>query len=124
MLLYYQLNKLETLNTHRRSIARIYEIILRMKTGYTLVKPVEGAVYLRFPVLVSNPITYIRHAKEKGILLGNWYHNIIDPSGVVFSAIHFDPSLCLKSQLAAKHIINLPTNISEKEAHEVLQSLI
>lgn len=73
---------------------------------------------LRYPMLVENPSQTIAKAKKKGILLGNWYHNVIDPSPNSYIV-----DSCPKAQEAAKHIINLPTRISIDQAKRVWKLL-
>lgn len=73
---------------------------------------------LRYPKRVDDPAATIANAKKQGILLGNWYHNVIDPA---------DPGYrrgsCPRAEEAAKHIINLPTLISLKDAKRVLHAI-
>jgi selenocysteine lyase/cysteine desulfurase len=103
MLLLKQLKKLDRFTTQRKEISKIY-----------------GAEYpyLRFPKLVENPTRVIANAKKQGILLGNWYHNVIDPGGYGYT-----PGDCPKAEEAAKHIINLPTRILAKDAKKILDVL-
>lgn len=100
LLLLKQLKKLDRFTKQRRDISRIYGIDLP---------------YLRFPKLVDHPEEVVARAKKQGILLGNWYHHVIDP--VPFGYIK---GSCPKAEEAAKHIINLPTRISEKDAKRVI----
>jgi len=71
----------------------------------------------------SDPKKIIAHAKQNGILLGNWYHNTIDPTGVDFQTIGYEIGSCPNAEAVAKHILNVPTNISEKEVHAVINEL-
>jgi len=119
-LLELQLTKLESLNNHRKHIAGYYQERLK-KLGIHPLQLREGAVYLRLPLLVSNPKSTLSAAKKSGILLGNWYHNTIDPVGVIFENIGYRRGLCPNAEKAAAHIINLPTNISDDEAAFVIQ---
>lgn len=99
LLLVHQLKKLERYTKERRQICKLYG---------------KDFAYLRYPVLVADPQAVIAKAKKQGILLGNWYHNVVDPS---------DPGYikgsCPKAEVAARHIINLPTRISPAEAKRV-----
>ncbi len=112
-----QLAKLERYNETRRHIASYYYDVLRSGTLD------KGAIYLRYPIRVDDPLNVIRHAKRHGILLGNWYHNIIDPKGVDLNAIGYVRGSCPRAEDAAAHIVNLPTLITEDEAHEVICKL-
>ena len=53
-------------------------------------------------------------------MLGNWYHNEIDPSGTNFSSVDYESVTCPDSSLAAKEIINLPTRITQKDAEKII----
>jgi perosamine synthetase len=108
ILLLTQLKKLERFTKERREISRMYG---------------SDNAYLRFPKLVDDPKLIIAKAKKRGILLGNWYHNIIDPTGVAFANIGYKEGSCPNAEDAAKHIINLPTRITAREAKKVLAAL-
>ncbi len=114
LLLLKQLKKLERLNEQRRGTVSLY-------VPKKSILP--GAIYLRFPMMVDDPASYIAKAKKHGILLGNWYHHIIDPTGVAYDKIGYTPGSCPRAEQAAKHILNLPTRISEKEAKRVVEML-
>lgn len=103
-LLLKQRAKLDRYNTQRRRIASYYRNALNAKPSDT------GAIYLRYPVLVDDPFHVIKEAKRRGILLGNWYHDILDLN-------------CLKATDVARRIINLPTLIDEDQARRVLHAI-
>lgn len=73
--------------------------------------------YLRYPLRVEDPRATIAKLKRHGILLGNWYHNVIDPESP------YNPLDCPKAYEVALHIINLPTRISLQDAKRVWKSL-
>jgi len=105
-LLLRQLHKLDRFTRQRREISKHYG---------------EEDAYLRFPMQVSDPEAVRDRAKARGILLGNWYHNIVDPNGVDFAAIGYQPGSCPKAEEASQHIINLPTRVTSKQAFDILQ---
>lgn len=119
-----QLRKLESYNGSRRMIAEFYFQKLSAKTQFKINKPGEYAIYLRYPVEVQNPDKLYLKAKSRGIILGNWYHNVIDPAGVDFNKIYFSAEVCPKATAAAKKIINLPTRITKAQAQIVIDSLL
>lgn len=65
-----QWQRLDIFNRHRRQIARIY-----CQTFNVPYNP--EAVYLRFPLVVKDPIQLIKLAKKEHLWLGNWYENKI-----------------------------------------------
>ncbi len=74
--------------------------------------------YLRFPVSVDDPTKTIAHAKKYGVVLGNWYHNVVDPT-----PDGYRKGSCPKAEEAAKHIVNLPTRLSVEGARYVWKHL-
>lgn len=122
-LLIRQLQKLESYNVHRRKIAQLYGKTLRGGQRQTVLGA-SGSIYLRFSILVEDPEKIIAKAKRSGILLGNWYHNIIDPDGVDFDSVYYVHGSCPNAEYNAKHIINLPTNVTESQARVVIDQLL
>lgn len=110
ILLLHQLKKLDRFTRQREEIVKLYG-------GQR-----QGAL-LRYPMRVENPEKVMNKAKKQGILLGNWYHNVIDPTGVDFKKLRYTKGSCPKAEVAAKHIINLPTRISKKDAQRVLAAI-
>ncbi len=122
-LLLQQLKKLERYNKKRQAAANLYAEKLNKKDNFQLPVLVAGSVYLRYPILVSAPSPLLDKAKHHGILLGNWYHSIIDPTGVNFAKVSYTKGMCPVAEEAASRVINLPTNISEKEVLRVIKEL-
>ena len=121
-LLELQLTKLEALNNRRKLIAGYYHAQVA-SLGGRVTQFRDGSIYLRQPFIVPNPNLVISRAKKSGILLGNWYHNTIDPTGVSFENIGYRKGSCPKAEETAGQITNLPTNISEGEAKLVMDQL-
>ena len=120
----HQFGKLEKYNTHRREIAKIY--FENIGSAYaTLPVRNEGAIYLRFNILHPHAKKVIMEAKGKHILLGDWYKNIIDPTGTDFNKMHYTPGSCPNAERAARESINLPThiNISSGDAATIIEFL-
>lgn len=113
-LLLKQLAKLERYNVTRRGVASYYQKELQNETLD------NGAIYLRYAMLIDDPLQMIRQAKRRGVILGNWYHNCIDPTGVDFKSVGYKQGSCPRAEETAAHIVNLPTLITEGEAREVI----
>ncbi len=120
-LLVPQLKKLETLIATRRERADVYAVWAK-KHAMMVPPHVPGAGWLRYPVLVKDPDGMRARAKKKGVLLGNWYHNTIDPTGVDFARVGYIPDSCPNAEHAAAHVINFPTTIRAIEQTRVLLS--
>jgi perosamine synthetase len=110
-LAYKQLGKLYRYNVKRRLIAKKY--------GSTI----AGAIYLRYPASVDSPHSLYYAAKKKGILLGNWYGNVIDPFGTDFDRLHYKMGSCPNAEHTARTILNLPTypRMRSKDVERVLR---
>lgn len=109
-----QLAKLDRLVALRQKNAHVYHEAFTKKT-YRVTPWVEGAGYLRFPFFADNPDTLRARAKKKGVLLGNWYTNVIDPVGVDFDAIGYIPGSCPQAEEASTYIVNMPTTLRVSE---------
>ncbi len=123
MLLVRQLAKLDAFTSTRMHAARRYKKELPASLFRTLPDIVLGAAYLRYPVFVHDPRAVITHAKARGILLGNWYHNIIDPTGVDYDAIFYRKGSCPRAESAAMYSLNLPTRISDTHVTQVIECI-
>lgn len=111
-LAYHQLRKLDRFNKQRTEAARTYE----KELGVKISRKNNRQVFLRFPVELSSPKNLLRNAKSKGILLGTWYHNIIDPEEVDLEAVGYKKNSCPSAEYLAGRIINLPTRITTSQA--------
>ncbi len=113
LLLSNQLKKLDRLNLHRKEIAKNYFTKLSKRKNILLPPKIDGAIYLRFNILVKNAKILREAAQKKGMLLGNWYHNIIDPQGSL-GVSGYPIGSCKKAEEISVKSLNLPTNISVK----------
>lgn len=100
ILLVQQLKKLDRFTRNREEIVRLYG---------------GKGPLLRYPKLVEDPQKSFVTAKKQGVLLGNWYHHVVDPGPVGYTT-----GSCPRAEEVAKHIINLPTRISPKDAKRVM----
>ncbi|KKR48319.1 MAG: DegT/DnrJ/EryC1/StrS aminotransferase [Candidatus Curtissbacteria bacterium GW2011_GWA1_40_16] len=116
-----QLKQLEQMNEKRQKIAKQYYNNLD-KSKFLLPKINNEAVYLRYNVLINNANQVRDQLKKQRIVLGNWYHNIIDPEGIDFGHIGYKKGSCSKAEIMAKMSLNLPTSPILK--HNQIQKLI
>lgn len=124
LLLLVQLKKLDRYIRTREEIAKYYEAELSKPGRYTYVIKKPGDVPLRFPVLHEHATQIRLFARKRGILLGNWYHNCIDPNGVDFHAVKFTPENYTETLNVTGDILNLPTLLSPVNAHRVVDVLV
>ncbi len=117
-----QFKRLKKFNQQRERISRLYRQKLKLKQ-LTHLSPIRGEIYMRYPVLVQRAHELIDHAQKKGILLGDWYQNIVDPKGVDFSKAGYSLGSCPNGEKIAQRVVNLPTypRMRLREAKEVVQ---
>lgn len=122
-LLLLQLSKLERYTTRRKNIAAQYR--QSFADGKTLRVPEasDGAVYLRFTIRSEKSEEILKTAKKKGMLLGTWYRDVIDPHGVDMKSIGYRAGSCPNAEKAARLSVNLPTypGLRDEEAQSVIE---
>lgn len=121
-LLLGQLKKLSRYADMRKHTASFYDA--KLSGRYRHIPRSEGAVPLRYGILADDPKVIMNHAKQKGIVLGNWYQNVIDPVGSDLQKLKYHAGSCPKAEKAAKHIVNLPTRIAQSQAQCVVNLLL
>jgi dTDP-4-amino-4,6-dideoxygalactose transaminase len=109
-----QLNRLEANLAHRRSIARALEEGLA-KYHFHLPKHPNGAEpsYVRYPILVSDRPAAMR-AASRLVILGQWFDSVLEES-VSPAYGGYEMGSCPNAELAAKHLVNLPTHFRIRE---------
>ena len=119
-----QLKKIERFNQHRCAIAQFYMKELE-KTGFIL--PItEQAVFMKFPILCSNPEEILLQAKKRGIILyDGWRSTVVVPMATNLEKMGYEKGLCPRAEDFTEKIINLPThiNIKEKQARVITDFL-
>lgn len=122
-----QLDKLEEFEEKRKEISGIYKKELKglEKKGY--LKRVSGfdglkVSWLRYSLLVEKPEELRKFAKNKGVILGNWYSHVIDPQGTDFQKIGYRKGNCPVAEEIAGQIVNLPTypRMKKEDAEKVV----
>lgn len=114
-LAYFQLQKLDRFNRHRRSIAQIYQEALNLPDL------VPGAIYLRYPLYAKDKQQLLAMAKKQHMYLGDWYSSIVYPATSRLMQNYKGTESCGTAKMCADHIINLPTHvhISESDAQAI-----
>lgn len=124
-LLSVQLEKLEVYNQSRICKAKFY--FDRLKTYKNIKLPVyyDGAIYLRFNILLDSAAQLLDLTKRHNILLGNWYRKVVDPKGVDYKKIGYKIGSCPNAEKAAKLSVNLPTypRLTENDLQKILDAI-
>ena len=119
---YYQLQRLKQFNDIRKAHGVFYQ--QQLHSLYPDM-PKKSLSLLRFPLLVERPVVLKKYARARGIYLGDWYSNLIDPKGTDIASYNFTSTSCPQAVYIADHIINLPTypTLSPKDAEKVVACL-
>lgn len=120
LLALHQLKKLKNFNKRRREIAKRY--FQRLKnTDFCLPPNIQGSCWLRFPVLHQRAADIYLLAKKKGIILGNWYPEVVWPVANL-KLVGYKKGSCPNAEKAAKNIVNLPTYplLSDRQVDDVV----
>lgn len=102
-LVFHQLNKLNKFNLIRIQFTNLYNKLFPDNPFFTRNLPL-----LRYPLIVKNRDQILTKTKAVNILLGKWYSNVIDPSGVDLTEINYQ-SDCKTAENISGQIVNLPT---------------
>ena len=129
-----QLKKLEHFNSHRQSLAKLYQELLSplqissqfsssirddsysrirdySQTNQATTQPRNRPVYLRYTIWTDKREEIYTACKKEGILLGDWYDTVIAPRGVNYEKINYQQGSCPNAERIAKGTLNLPTDI-------------
>lgn len=115
-----QLKKLDKFNKKRIKIAQYY--CQKIKN----IKSIQrGGIYLRFPLVVDNPVKLMEFTKKRKIILGNWYNSVIAPKGTNLKKIGYKTGTCPWAEKLSQKIINLPTGpkMSIMDAKRIINTL-
>lgn len=107
-LLVNQLVKLSIYQKHRQNICAYYEShILNHQSS-----PLKNQSCLRYPVRVANKHSILKIFQTQGIILGDWYPQIVTPCNDHCRSITgYQSGSCPQAEQAARETINLPTHI-------------
>lgn|SRR4030043_1232045 len=120
----FQFQRLEEFNQKRRKISDVYRKRLVLQKLKPLVR-VPGEIDMRYTLISQEAGNLLEFAKKRGILLGDWYQQIIDPKGVNLKKAGYVWGSCPAAEKIAKNVINLPTypRMKIKEAEKVVNLL-
>jgi len=113
-----QFKTFEKVNKHRQEIAKLYndKIITHRvsvcsdNTKITKPEWSDESIWLRYTLLVDHPEKLHAQAKKQGIILGNWYNNVIAPKDIDLEKSGYKTGDCPNAEKLSSMSINLPTN--------------
>jgi dTDP-4-amino-4,6-dideoxygalactose transaminase len=121
-----QLKKLECFNSHRQSLAKLYQELLSplqissqlssltsrdLPINRLTDQPINQSIHLRYTIWTDKREEIYTACKKEGILLGDWYDTVIAPRGVNYEKINYHQGSCPNAERIAKGTLNLPTDI-------------
>jgi len=111
-----QWKKLEKFNNHRAMITKIYDNAFESSYGKEL-------KLLRYPLLIKDRAKLVKKARQKGIVIGDWYKKILYSKEKNLSSLLYKKGTCPKAEKIGKQIINLPTfiKVDKRKAEEITQ---
>lgn len=94
----------------RQAIAERYHAQLD-RTSVVLPEPSRFAnpAWLRFPIQVKDRDELLAAAREKKMVLGDWYDAPLVPSDCSLHAFGYTAGMCPVAEQVARHVVNLPT---------------
>lgn len=116
-----QLRKQKEYNRTRCEIVEFYNENLTQKDF-----PIKYTnPLLRFPFIASDKKKALEYFAKKGVYLGDWYSQVIDPIGVDLKKLQYTKGSCPKAEEMATKLINLPTypTMTIKDAEKVISLL-
>ncbi|MFH1253476.1 MAG: DegT/DnrJ/EryC1/StrS aminotransferase family protein [Candidatus Uhrbacteria bacterium] len=123
-LLLQQLNQVDKVNLHRQKIAKIFqEQINNPKIAKPWTELKSANLCLRYPIFTKQPSALINYAKKHGVILGDWYNQVIAPKDSDLVKAGYLLGSCPQAEKLAKTSVNLPTNrhISLKDAGKIVK---
>lgn len=119
----YQLKRLNKFNKIREEISKVY--IEGLKDQKFIIPVSDAIPFLRFPILIEKRDDILNLLKRKGIYLGKWYSNVIDPEKTNLNNVFYRKGFCPKAEYISKRILNLPTypTFKKSEAKKIITLL-
>lgn len=119
-----QLHNIEKINTHRQFITKKYFSNIK-NSNIKLPVELDKVPYLRFPLLVKDIEKFKKHAKDRGLIVGDWYQSVVAPSGLDLAKFGYEPGFCKKAEYLSAMSVNLPTDliIGNREVNKIIETV-
>jgi dTDP-4-amino-4,6-dideoxygalactose transaminase len=121
-----ELHRIDAYNSHRRSIAGIYDRALDdMKLARPHAPPEAGHTFLKYPVFVRDRDRFVRRAAARGIALSDWFCSPIHPVRSGWEKWLYEAGSNPVAEDRSSRVVNLPTQpgVTETYAHRVVKFL-
>lgn len=118
ILLLNQLKKYPKTQEKRFNACKFYE---KKVTSYKL--QVTNQPLLRYPILTNDRDLLVKEARKNNIFLGLWYNQVVAPKSLDLNKVYYQEGSCPVAEEVCEKIINLPTNVTQKEVNKIIQLL-
>ncbi len=78
---------------------------------------------IRYPYITEDIITTVKKLKKNNIYPGRWYTQVVAPPDVSLKRMKYSKGSCPQAEKLTQCIINLPTNITPKQAQKIIKVL-
>jgi perosamine synthetase len=103
-----QLHRLTSNLRHRAAIVRGYSAALASRTAGPQPPTLAMPAFVRYPVWVADRTAAVQ-ATARHAVLGTWFTSVLEECASS-AAGGYAPGSCPRAELAAKHLVNLPTH--------------
>lgn len=114
-LVWFQWQKIDLILERRQEIARIYADYLNRSYD-------ADSSYLRYTLLVDDPVGLRKMATQKSIFLGDWYDQVIAPKSICLNDFDYVAGMSPVAEGYSTKVINLPTNynLTQEEIEKII----
>lgn len=120
-----QLSRLDDNLKHRaETAARYYNGLAALGFKRPKIPPQAEPAFVRYPVLVEDREAVVRKLAP-WLVPGTWFTSVLEEAISPYEAGAYSPGSCPRAEMAAKHMINLPTHprVSRKDADTIIEQL-
>ncbi len=117
-LLLEQIRNYSVTYTDRQKIAQLYWQELPQNIAS------NNLPSLRYPLLFDQADSFLAKMAKRGYILGNWYRQVVAPPALNLTKVQYQMGSCPRAEQMSQQVVNLPLNISLKEAQKLLGIVI
>lgn len=122
---FHQIKLADKFNNHRIDVAKLYAERLIDDKSIELPKTTNNSknIFLWYTILVENKKALIEKAKKRGIILGDWFPQVIGPTEVDVAKAGYRKGECPVAEKVSSKCVNLPTHhrISIEDVERVVK---
>jgi dTDP-4-amino-4,6-dideoxygalactose transaminase len=116
-LLLDQVRHYQSIYDHRQQLAQLYWQQFPQQISQ------NNLPALRYPLIINRADAFVAHMTRKGYILGNWYRQVVAPPGLDLNKVKYQEGSCPQAEKMCQRVVNLPLNLSVKEAKKLLAVL-